>query len=103
MRKIIIFLFCISMNAYATNSLGELSDRMMTPVSVLTSGLCNISLVIGISLLFGALIQYRNHKNNPGQVPFSRPIFLLIFGLILTGLPLIAKFSESSYLLSRVY
>ena len=103
MRKIVAFSFFTSMNAYAVNSLGELSDRMMLPLSVLTSALYNISLAIGIALLFGALIQYKNHKNNPGQVPLSRPITLLVFGVVLIVLPILAKFSESAHLVSRVY
>ncbi|BBB15909.1 Dot/Icm secretion system protein IcmD [Candidatus Rickettsiella viridis] len=103
MRKIVAFSFFMSMNVYAANSLGELTDRMMLPFSVLTSALYNISLAIGIALLFGALIQYKNHKNNPGQVPFSRPITLLIFGVVLIVLPILAKLSESAHLVSRVY
>lgn len=103
MRKIVFFCFFISINAWAVNSLGDLSDRMMLPLSVLTSALYNISLAIGIALLFGALLQYKNHKNNPGQVPLSRPVALLIFGVILIVLPIFAKFSESALLVSRVY
>lgn len=102
MRKIVAFSFFTSMNVYAANSLGELSDRMMLPLSVLTSALYNISLAIGIALLFAALIQYKNRKDNPGQVPISRPIALLIFGVILIVLPILAKFSESAHLVSRV-
>lgn len=92
------------MPAYAlpSGSLGDLSDKLMMPMSVLVSALYNVSLAIGIALLFGALIQYRNHKNNPGQVPISRPITLLIFGLLLVVLPVLAKFSESALLVSRV-
>jgi hypothetical protein len=104
MRKIITFVFFISADAYAfpTKSLGELSDELLLPLSVLTSGLYNISLVVGIALLFGALIQYKNHRENPGQVLISRPITLLIFGVILIVLPILAKFSASSLLVSRV-
>jgi len=92
------------MNAYTLvpNSLGDLSDRLLIPMSLLTSALYNMSLAIGIALLFGALIQYKNYRNNPSQVPLSRPIILLVFGLILIALPILAKFSESAHLVSRV-
>ncbi|MES2999005.1 MAG: hypothetical protein V4700_06805 [Pseudomonadota bacterium] len=104
MKKIVAFVFFTSANAYAlpTESLGDLSDKLMLPLSVLTSALYNISLAIGIALLFGALIQYKNHRDNPGQVPISRPVILLIFSLILVALPILAKFSASSFLVSRV-
>jgi hypothetical protein len=61
-----------------------------------------MSLAIGIALLFGSIIQYKNYRNNPSQVPLSRPITLLIFGVILIVLPILTKFSESALLVSRV-
>ena len=71
-------------------------------MSLLTSALYNMSLAIGIALLFGSLIQYKNYRNNPSQVPLSRPITLLVFGVLLIVLPLLTKFSESALLVSRV-
>jgi hypothetical protein len=104
MKKIIAFVFFIFVDAYAlaSDSLGELSDKLMLPLSVLTRALYNISFAIGIALLFGALIQYKNYRNNPSQVPMSRFITLLIFGLVLIVLPLLAKFSASASLVSRI-
>lgn len=104
MKKIISLIFFVSGNAYAfSDSLGDLADKLMLPMSVLTSALYNMSLAIGIALLFGALIQYKNYRNNPAQVPMSRFVTLLIFGLVLIALPIFAKFSISSNLVSRVY
>ncbi len=106
MKKMIGFIFFTSVGVYAsgvpTGSLGDLSDQLFVPLSVLVSTIYNISLVVGIALLFGALIQYKNHRENPGQVVISRPILLLVFGLILIVLPLLAKFSASAHLVSRV-
>ena len=85
-----------------SDSLGDLSDKLLLPMSLLTSALYNMSLAIGIALLFGALIQYKNYRNNPSQVPLSRPITLLVFGLVLLILPILTKFSESALLVSRV-
>jgi Ca2+/H+ antiporter len=105
MKKIIPFiLLLVSIDAYALipDSLGDLSDKLLLPMSLLTSALYNMSLAIGIALLFGALIQYKNYRNNPSQVPLSRPITLLVFGVILVVLPILTKFSESAILVSRV-
>lgn len=105
MKRIIPFtLLIISSYAYALvpDSLGGLSDRVLLPMSLLTSALYNMSLAIGIALLFGALIQYKNYRNNPSQVPLSRPVTLLVFGVILVVLPILTKFSESAILVSRV-
>lgn len=105
MKKIIAFiLLLVSIDAYALipDSLGDLSDKLLLPMSLLTSALYNMSLAIGIALLFGAVIQYKNYRNNPSQVPLSRPITLLVFGVILVVLPILTKFSESAILVSRV-
>lgn len=105
MKKIIPFILLLVSNfvcALTPDSLGDLSDKLLLPMSLLTSALYNMSLVIGIALLFGALIQYKNYRNNPSQVPLSRPITLLIFGVILVVLPILTKYSESAILVSRV-
>jgi hypothetical protein len=105
MKKNILFILLMaSINAYAQipGSLGDLSDKLLLPMSLLTGALYNMSLAIGIALLFGSLIQYKNYRNNPSQVPLSRPITLLVFGVILVVLPLLTKFSESAHLVSRV-
>ncbi|MFM2322515.1 MAG: Dot/Icm secretion system protein IcmD [Pseudomonadota bacterium] len=98
----ILFIFSVNASALASDSLGDLSDKLLLPLSLLTGALYNMSLAIGIALLFGALIQYKNYRNNPSQVPLSRPITLLVFGLILLILPILTKFSESALLVSRV-
>ena len=105
MKKIISFIsliFSINASALVSDSLGDLSDKLLLPMSLLTSALYNMSLAIGIALLFGALIQYKNYRNNPSQVPLSRPITLLVFGLVLLILPILTKFSEGALLVSRV-
>lgn len=105
MKKNVLFILSIaSIKAYALipGSLGDLSDKLLLPMSLLTGGLYNMSLAIGIALLFGSLIQYKNYRNNSSQVPLSRPITLLIFGVLLVVLPILTKFSESALLVSRV-
>lgn len=105
MKKTIPFILLLASSyAYALipDSLGDLSNKLLLPMSLLTNALYNMSLAIGIALLFGALIQYKNYRNNPSQVPLSRPITLLVFGVILVVLPILTKFSESAILVSRV-
>jgi hypothetical protein len=105
MKKSILFILLItSINACAQipGSLGDLSDKLLLPMSLLTGALYNMSLAVGIALLFGSLIQYKNYRNNPSQVPLSRPVTLLVFGVLLVVLPILTKFSESAILVSRV-
>ncbi len=90
----------ITAQAQQNKSLGQISGNLMEPLSVFTGTAHNICLVLGIAFLAGALIQYKNHRDNPSQAPISRSIFLLIFGLVLVALPLIGKLSDSAELLS---
>lgn len=84
----------------SVGSLEDVSRNLMEPLTVFTGTTYNIILVIGIAFLGGALIQYKNYRDNPSQTPINRSIFLLIFGLILIAVPLIAKLSSSARLVS---
>ena len=61
MKKIILAILLLSsINAFALipGSLGDLSDKLLLPMSLLTGGLYNMSLAIGIALLFWKEIDW---------------------------------------------
>lgn len=82
-----------------SQSLAQVSTGVLEPLGIFTQALYNICYIIGAMMLFGAIVQYREHRNNPAQTPFSRPVMLLLLGLLLILLPFIGKLSAgSSYL-----
>lgn len=98
MFRIILFLlaFLPSIVFAADVSLGQLSTSLMGPVSVLADLMYKICYVLGAMFLLGSVLQYKNHRDNPSQVPISRPILLLVFGLILIGFPFFAQLSSGA-------
>lgn len=82
-----------------SQSLAQVSTGLLEPLGLFTQALYNICYVIGAMMIFGAITQYREHRNNPAQTPISRPVMLLLLGLLLILLPIIGKLSAaSSYL-----
>lgn len=90
-KQIIVFgllnLFLIPV--YAQQSLGSVSNNVLGLVDFMGEYLMHISYVIGFICGVGALIQYKNHRDNPIQVPLGKPILLLIMGLIFVLMPLL--------------
>ena len=84
--------------SYAIGSLGQNLMGVAANISSLVSGIC---LVIGLSLLAGAVIQYRQHRRNRLMTPISKPIFMLILGLVLVCVPLLERFAPGGEILSQ--
>lgn len=78
----------IAVTESSQESLGQLSTQLLNgPVSVLGNFLYIVFYVAGGMMIGGSLIQYKAHRDNPLQVPISRPIFMLILGLVLVATP----------------
>lgn len=84
-----------------TGSLQQLARQGMEPISVLTRTMYNICYVLGGTMLLGSVIQYKNYRDNPSQVRLSRPIFLLVIGLVLLAIPFIGNYSEGATIALR--
>lgn len=74
---------------------GAVADNLMEPVTIMSSLVDTGSMVIGLSCLFAAFLRYMQHRINPLATPISMVVYLLIFGIVLTALPLLYTFTES--------
>ena len=74
---------------------GAVANNLMEPVTILSSLVDTASIVIGLSCLFASFLRYMQHRINPLATPISIVVYLLIFGIILTALPLLYMFTES--------
>ncbi len=77
-------------------SLGEASNELMGPVRGITHLVNSISILAGLAFLAGALFQYMNHRKHPTQVPISKPIIFLVLGLLMVGIPLLARMTPGA-------
>ena len=98
-RKIIALLAVIAIGfcptVYGAATAGEVSAVMTSLVAAFTGILEKICFVIGAGLLIGAVIRYKEHRDNPTQVRIGDSVALLIAGTSIAVLPLLARLSEA--------
>lgn len=89
-----VFLFPLS--AYAVEQgVAEWTTHLLKgPFSGLGYAMNAISFIVGVGFILGSYIQYQAHRDNPQQVRISTPIFLLVAGLVLVGLPMLSWVAE---------
>lgn len=95
-----ILLIVVGFYAGAGHAAGSLGDNVMelaANVNSLVSGVC---FVIGIGLLGGAAIQYKQHRRNRLMTPISKPIFMFILGAILVCVPLLGYIAPGGEILA---
>ncbi len=97
----VIFLMSFSLSvAYADTvpgqSLGQISNNMLEPIGVFTHIMYSILYIVGGAFIAGSVIQYKAYRDNPLQTPISRPIALLILGLVLVAIPFITQLSQGA-------
>ncbi len=102
MQKTIKYLACIIGAAYVSPALADVTGNVLALASNVTSLITGISFVLGVAMVGGAFIQYRQHKRNRLQVPISKPIVLLILGLVMLVLPLLGHLSKGAQIIGSV-
>jgi len=100
MKKKLILLVWLALNipinaTFASDFLTVI-DNVSGPITLFTQAIYSACYVIGIGFLFGSIVQYRQHRQNPTQVRISTPIFLLIAGIVLLFLPWLLGLSTAT-------
>lgn len=78
--------------AYAlpnSDSLGAVSSNLTQGFGNVGQVMMSLSLILGFAFTLGAILKYKNYRDNPSQVPIGTPIFLLLIALAFLFLPLI--------------
>lgn len=83
--------------------LGAVTHNIMQPTTLLTDFAYLACYIIGLALIVGAGMQYRTHRMNPMQVPLSRVIFWLVFGIAIFVLPFVAQWSSASNVFGKYH
>jgi intracellular multiplication protein IcmD len=87
----VLFLFFCS-SAYADNvSLGDIAKNIMKSFQDLGKLMLAIAYLSGFGFTISAIFKFKQHKDNPTQIPVSTPLALLIVGIVLIFLPGIIK------------
>lgn len=95
-----LFLTLISMSVFATNyhttNLVDLSKSITEQISTIAMLLSVTAYVTGVGFALAGILQFKTHKENPQQVPLSKPVVSVIVAACLLFLPNILSVSGTS-------
>ncbi len=87
----------------AAESLGTIANNLLVPATGIAHMLNLASVICGTGFLLAAVLQYKNHRDNPQEVPLSRPVTYLILGLALVLLPYFTMISQGASFISSLF
>ena len=98
---LVVFILCILHRlAFAADSsvtdLTSLSDQTIGQIRSVATLIIVVSYVAGVGFMLAGIVQFKAHKDNPAQVPLSKPIVYLIVGACLLFLPTVITTAGTS-------
>lgn len=88
-------LFALGAKVWAAGGSGEGVGAIAANVTTNLSNIAKLitagSYVAGMAFAVGAIAKFKQHKENPQQMPLSTPIVLLFIGIALIFIPAIFK------------
>ena len=96
-----LFLVLISTSVFAGNhyhntNLVDLSKSLTEQISTIAMLLSVTAYVTGVGFALAGILQFKTHKENPQQVPLSKPVVSVIVAACLLFLPNILSVSGTS-------
>ena len=75
----------------AENNLGNLASGVTGSFTGIGSLMIATSYLAGIGFAIAAIFKFKQHRDNPTQIPIGTPLALLIIGIVLIFFPGIIK------------
>lgn len=75
----------------ASSGIGGIAANVTSNLSNIAKLITAGSYVAGMAFAVGAIAKFKQHKENPQQMPLSTPIVLLFIGIALIFIPAIFK------------
>lgn len=79
----------VSALAAGDQTIGSLADNITGTFTSVGKLIIATSYLAGLGFSVSALFKFKQHKDNPQQIPIGTPITLLIIGAVMIFLPLI--------------
>jgi intracellular multiplication protein IcmD len=73
----------------AVSGIGAIADNVRGNLTAIAKLVTAGSYVAGMAFAVGAVAKFKQHKDNPTQIPLSTPIVLLFVGIALIFIPAI--------------
>lgn len=80
-------LFVLSDAALAANSFGNIASTVRGSFEQIGNLISAASYLAGLAFSIGAIMKFKQHKDNPTQVPIGTPIALIFIAAALLFLP----------------
>ena len=80
-------LILISQNAAATSDIGSMAASITSTFANIGYMITGGSYIAGLAFAIGAIMKFKQHKDNPTQVPIGTPISLVFIAGALLFLP----------------
>ncbi|MCK4608450.1 MAG: type IV secretion protein IcmD [Gammaproteobacteria bacterium] len=79
-------------HAFATttggaSSIGAIADQVTGSFASIGKLIIAIAYLAGFGFVVGAIFKFKQHKDNPTQIPMGTPIAMLVLGICLIFLP----------------
>jgi hypothetical protein len=82
--------------AVFATTIGDVATNLMGPTEIVTKLVIVACYVVGLTLIFVAMAQYKIHRQSPKLVPLSTPVALLILGAVALLIPYATNMLEDS-------
>ena len=92
-----------AVGAGAPNDIATIVGNLMGPMQGLAHMLNLASVICGTGFLLAAILQYKKHRDNPQEVPLSRPVTYMILGLALVILPYFTMISQAASFIAGLF
>lgn len=79
----------LATEAFAAGNLSSMTQHITEQMNALVSLFSVIAYVSGVGFAMTGLLQLKGHKDNPQQIPLSKPVVMLIVATCLLFLPTI--------------
>ncbi len=97
LKKLLIIIFCYPTIALS-GTVGGAANNLFDGLSFFTKFCWAACILIGVFLLVGSIVNYKEHRNNPKLVPLTTVITYLFLGILTISIPFLNKiFGADSY------
>ncbi|NKB46537.1 MAG: type IV secretion protein IcmD [Legionellales bacterium] len=87
MLPMTFFLSVLFVEAHAASDLGSIAGNVITTFTNLAKLITAASYLAGLGFAIGAIMKFKQHKDNPTQIPIGTPIALVFIAAALLFLP----------------
>jgi intracellular multiplication protein IcmD len=70
-----------------TSTIGGIASQITTSFKSIGQLMIAIAYLAGFGFVIGAIFKFKQHKDNPTQIPMGTPIAMLVIGIALIFLP----------------